>query len=114
MRGPPLLGFVAAPALGISLSSALAQCQQPSLRDQLIGTWSANSWIQAPSDGPRCQGYGANPRGITTFDSRRRFFAMWARPDLPATSLPKPPELTSEEATTLLAGAVGYCGRFDI
>jgi Lipocalin-like domain len=54
-----------------------------SLKEQLLGSWTATSWEQANKDGTKFQRFGANPKGVNMFDANGRFFVMFARADLP-------------------------------
>ena len=58
-------------ALGLPLLAAGAFGQQPSLKEQLVGTWTVVSWEQKKSDGTKLQQFGANPTGIAFFDGGR-------------------------------------------
>ena len=100
-----VLSVGAATALGLGLLSGGAIAQQKSLKDQLVGTWTAVSWVQTRPDGSKLERFGAPPKGINVFEPSGRFFLMYARPDLPKIAANNPSTATPEEAKAILAGS---------
>jgi len=101
-------------ALGLALLPGNAIAQQKSLKDQLIGTWTAVSWDQANKDGSKFQRFGANPKGVNVFDANGRFFVMFARSDLPKIASNNPSTPTPEEAKALAEGSIAYYGTYTV
>ena len=89
-----------------------ATAQEPSLKEQLIGTWMLVSWEQMQPDGTKFRKYGDDPRGFHIFERNGRFFAMMARPDLPKLSAADPQKATPEEARAIMAGSIAYYGTY--
>jgi hypothetical protein len=110
-----ILSLSAITALGLAMlpnSSALTQTK--SLKDQLVGTWTVVSWEQANKDGTKVQRFGANPKGVNTFDADGHFFIMFARPDLPKLASNDPANPTPEEAKAITVGSVAYFGTYTV
>jgi Lipocalin-like domain len=114
MNRRTLLNLSAITALGLAVSSGSAIAQTKSLKDQLVGTWTAVSWEQDVPNGPKFQRYGANPKGVTVFDANGRFFSMTARPDLPKIASNSPSTPTPEEAKAIVGGAIGSFGTYTV
>jgi hypothetical protein len=101
-------------ALGLAWLPGSAVSQQKSLKDQLVGTWTAVSWEQDVANGPKLQRFGANPKGVTVFDANGRVFSMYARPDLPIIASKNPSTPTPEEAKAIVSGSIGYFGTYTV
>ena len=99
-------------ALALLPGSALSQ--QKSLKDQLVGTWNVVSVEQTNKDGTKSQRFGANPKGVYTFDANGRFFVMFVRPDLPKIASNNPTTATPEEAKAIVAGSIAYSGTYTV
>ena len=99
-------------ALALLPGSALSQ--QKSLKDQLVGTWSVVSVEQTNKDGTKSQRFGANPKGVYTFDANGRFIMMFVRPDLPKIASNNPTTATPEEAKAIVAGSIAYSGTYTV
>lgn len=98
--------------LALPLSGALAQTK--SAKDQLVGTWTLVSWEQANKDGTKQQDFGANPKGIASFDADGRFFIMFARPDLPKIASTERTKVTPQEAQAINVGSIAYFGTYSL
>jgi len=109
-----IVGLSAITALGLTLLCGNALAQTKSLKDQLVGTWTAVSWEQDVPNGPKFQRYGANPKGVTVFDANGRFFTITARPDLPKIASGSPSTPTPEEAKAIVSGAIGLFGTYTV
>jgi|SRR5579871_2632522 len=60
-----------------------ASAQQKTLREQLIGAWTLVSDETMPTNGPKRQTFGANPKGILILDAGGRYAMVQGRPDRP-------------------------------
>jgi Lipocalin-like domain len=109
-----ILSLSAITAMGLALLSSSAFAQQKTLKEQLVGTWTAVSWEQDVPNGPKFQRYGANPKGVTVFDANGRFFSITARPDLPKIASNNPSTPTPEEAKAIVSGSIGYFGTYTV
>jgi hypothetical protein len=92
---------------GAALSAGDAMAQQRSLKDQLVGIWTAVSDDFTPANGTKQQRFGANPKGILIFDAGGRYADLGGRPDRPKYKTPGQP--TTEERS---AAAQGFYANF--
>ena len=109
-----ILTISATTVLALALVPSSAVSQQKSLKEQLVGTWTAVSWEQDVANGPKLQRFGANPKGVTVFDANGRVFSMYARPDLPKIASKDPSTPTPEEAKAIVIGSIGYFGTYTV
>jgi len=109
-----IFGLSVIAALGLALLPGSALAQQKSLKEQLVGTWTAASWEQTNKDGTKFQRFGANPKGVNVFDANGRFFVMFARADLPKIASNNPSSPTPEEAKAIAGGAISYFGTYSV
>jgi hypothetical protein len=93
-----ILNIVAITAIGLASPLNSAVSQTKSIKDQLAGTWTLISWEQTNKDGSKQQDFGANPKGVASFDANGRFFVMFARPDLPKIASPDRTKVSPQEA----------------
>jgi len=101
-------------ALGLIVLPGSALAQQKSLKEQLVGTWTAVSWEQANKDGSNLQRFGVYPKGINVFDANGRFFVMFARPDLPKIASRDPMRTTPAESKAIMEGTIAYFGTYSV
>jgi hypothetical protein len=101
-------------ALGLVWLPSGALAQQKSLKEQLVGTWTAVSWEQVNKDGSKLLRFGANPKGVNVFDANGRFFVMFARPDLPKIASRDPSRTTPEESKAIVEGTIAYFGTYSV
>ncbi len=107
-----VLGLSVVAVLGVAVLPGAAQSQ--SLKQQLVGTWTLASWEQDLPNGGKFHRFGANPKGYTVFEASGRFFAMFARPDLPKIASNNPSTPTPEEAKAIVSGAISYYGTYTV
>jgi Lipocalin-like domain len=114
MNRRSILNLSAITALGlvVSLNSAVAQTK--SIKDQLVGNWTLVSWEQVLKDSTKQQNFGANPKGIASFDANGRFFVMFARPDLPKIASTERTKVTPQEAQAINVGSIAYFGTYTV
>ena len=106
------IAMITALGLALPLSGAIAQTK--SVKDQLVGTWTLVSWEQANKDGTKQQDFGANPKGIASFDASGRFFVMFARSDLPKIASTERTKVTPQEAQAINVGSIAYFGTYTV
>ena len=107
-----ILGLSVVTALSVALLPGSAMSQ--GLKQQLVGTWTLTSWEQDVPNGPKFQRFGANPKGYNIFDANGRFYAMFARADLPKIASNNPSNPTPEEAKAIVGGAIAYYGTYTV
>jgi Lipocalin-like domain len=98
--------------LGLALLPGSAPAQQKTLKEQLVGTWTLVSWEQVQKDGTKQQDFGANPKGLASFDGNGRFFVMFARPELPKIASSDRTKVTPQEAQAINVGSIAYFGTY--
>ncbi len=109
-----ILGLSAVMALGLAFLPVSAVSQQKSLRDQLVGTWTAVSWEQTNKDGSKFERFGSNPKGVNVFDADGHFFIMFARSELPKMASNNPSTPTPEDDKGMVGGSVAYFGTYTV
>ena len=102
-------------ALGMSLllGGALGQ-QGPSLREQLIGTWTLASHESVRADGARTPVYGVNPNGIAFFDAHDHFIITVMRADRARYAIDFPTQGTADENKATAQGTMTYFGTYSV
>jgi hypothetical protein len=91
-----------------------AAAQQKTIKEQLIGSWSFISWEQTYPDGRKDPAFGANPKGVNTFEANGRFTLIVLRPDIPATASNDRARMTPEEAMAIARGTAAYYGTYTV
>lgn len=99
-------------ALVLPLLAAGAFGQQPSLKEQLVGTWTIISWEQKKSDGTKLQQFGANPTGIAFFDAAGRYIITVMRSDRAKYASNALWQGTAEENKATADGTQTYFGTY--
>ena len=114
MNRRSILSLSAISAVGFALLPGSAVAQQKTLKELIIGTWSLVFWEQTYHDGRKDQAFGANPKGINTFDASGRFTSIFLRPDLPKLASNDRVKPTPEEAMAIAKGAIVYYGTYTV
>jgi hypothetical protein len=109
-----ILGLSALTALGLVFMPGSAVSQQKSVKDQLVGTWTAVSWEQTNKDGSKLERFGSNPKGVNVFDADGRFFIMFARSELPKMASNNPSSSTPAEDKGIGGGSIAYFGTYTV
>jgi hypothetical protein len=95
MNRRSILSIAAMTVLGLALVPSGGVSQQGTLKEQLVGTWTLVSSDFMPTNGPKRQPFGPNPKGILILDAGGRYAQMTARPDRP--KFKTPGQATTEE-----------------
>jgi len=104
-------------ALGACLSLGslrMAQAQNASVRDQLIGTWSFVETVGYRQDGTKFDVVGANPNGVLIFHPDGHFALLNMRRGRPAFASGNRGNGTEEENRTTVQGSVAYFGTYSV
>jgi hypothetical protein len=96
----------------VVMPTTIACAQQPSLKDQLIGTWTPVSWERVVSNGDKMHPYRTNPRGVVMFDADGRVFVMFAHPALPRIVSNNKTTATPKETQAVMARSIAYFGTY--
>ncbi len=99
-------------ALGLSMMTFDAHGQKPSLKDQLVGTWSLLSWEQKKRDGTGVERYGPSPTGIAFFDAGGRYIITVMRSDRTKYASNARWQGTPEENKATADGTITYFGTY--
>jgi len=78
-----ILRIGTAAAIALTMLSGDATAQQKSLKDQLVGAWTAVSNVQTRPDGSKLEPFTTNPKGAFMFAADGHFAFVLMRPDLP-------------------------------
>ena len=97
-----ILRIGAAAAFALTMLSGAATAQQKSLKDQLVGTWTAVSNVQTRPDGSKLEPFTTNPKGAFMFAADGHFAFVLMRPDLPRLASNDRLKPTAEEAMAAL------------
>ena len=100
--------------LGISLFSGSAFCQQKSLKEQLVGTWTIVSNDNVAPDGTKRQILGPNPNGIFILGADERYALIVVNPARPKFGGKSRLEGTPEENKAAIAGTVASFGAWSV
>jgi hypothetical protein len=100
--GMALLSFALLPSGALS--------QQRSLKDELVGTWTVVSAEQTLPNGTKLQPFGANPKGVLTFDANDTFLSRvrTCRKSRPIVRL----NLTPDEAKAIAEGTFAQVSTY--
>jgi hypothetical protein len=101
-------------ALAFAILPSSAVGQQRSLKDQLVGTWTAVSNVQTRPDGSKLEPFTASPKGIFMFGADGHFAQIIVRPDLPKLASNDRVKPTPEEAMAIALGMIAYFGTYTV
>jgi hypothetical protein len=117
MNAPQIPGASTAAALALSLLPFGAAGQQPSLKEQLVGTWALVSWEQTNTDGTTFQQFGGSPKGVAFFDADGHFIITVMRSDRAKYAIDNFGQLaqaTAEENKATAQGTITYFGTYTV
>jgi len=111
-----ILSISAVTTLGLALLPTSSIAHQKSLKDQLIGTWTAVSSESTAPNGAKDQFYGATPKGILILDAGGQFAQVFARPGRPKLKSASrfSLEATPEELKAVVTGMVASFGTWSV
>jgi hypothetical protein len=100
--------------MGVFLSTSKAAAQQPSIKEQLVGTWMFVSLVRVRPDGSRFDPYGQNPKGIWMFDANGNFAQLLMRSDIPKFAANNREQGTPEENKAVVQGSISTYGTYSV
>ena len=110
-----ILSACVAMALGVaSLVGGVANAQQKSVKDQLVGAWTLVSVIVEAADGSKTEGFGPNPKGVIIFASDGNFSLFQSRAEIPKIAANDRAKATPEEAAAIISGSIAYYGTYSV
>jgi hypothetical protein len=101
-------------AFGSSMMTFDAFAQKPSLKEQLVGTWTLLSWEQKKGDGTKLERYGTSPKGIAFFDEGGRYIITVMRSDRAKYASNALWQGAPEENKETADGTITYFGTYSI
>ena len=117
MKHPSVIGACVATTFGLFLHANSAFGQQPTLKEQLVGTWALVSWQLTKADGSTFQQFGANPKGIAFFDAGGRYIIAVMRSDRAKYAIDNYAQITratAEENRATAQGTITYFGTYSV
>lgn len=101
----------AALMLALPLTSMAAQ---PSLKEQIVGTWTYVSVDLIRADGTREPLFGPNPQGQASFDASGHYILMTARAGQAKFASSNRTEATAEESKATVQATIAHFGRYSV
>jgi len=114
MKHRGVLSTCIAAALGFSLHANSASGQQPSVKEELVGTWMVVSWEQKKNDGTMLRQFGSNPTGMAIFDAGGWYIITVMRSDRAKYASNALWRGTAEENEATANGAQTYFGTYSV
>lgn len=100
--------------VGALASSSPTASQQPSLRQQLIGTWSFVVTAVHRKDGAKTDVFGPNPNGVLMFQPDGHFVLINTRPGRPKYVSGNRVQGTTDEFRETVLGSIAYFGTYAV
>ena len=88
--------------------------QQPSLRQQLIGTWSLVVTAVHRKDGAKADVFGPSPNGVLMFQPDGHFVLINTRPGRPKYASGNRVQGTPDEFRDTVLGSIAYFGTYTV
>jgi hypothetical protein len=116
MRRPVTITLTAGGLLSLAAAygASHALVHNNSIKEQMIGTWSAVAVKNVLEDGRVTQSYGPNPTGSLMLDARGHFSMTLIRSDLPQFSSKNRDMGTPEENQAVVQGTIANFGTYAI
>jgi hypothetical protein len=86
----------------------------PTLKDQIVGTWTYVSVDLVRPDGARVPLFGPNPQGQASFDGNGRYILMTARAGQAKFASTNRMDGTPEENKAVVQGSIAHFGRYTV
>src|SRR5579871_2302587 len=106
------LSAIAALGLALSAGPAAAAKEGKIKPKQLVGTWTLVANENTKPDGSKVDVYGANAKGILTFDKSGHYTLIIVRADLPKFAAGATNQGTADENKAVLAGMIASFGTY--
>jgi lipocalin-like protein len=107
-----LVTVVLAGVLGVgilAITGGATAAQQPTLRQQIVGTWTLVSVVTN-----NVEAFGPNPVGVAMFDNNGHFVLVEMRRDLPKFASNNRNTGTPEENKAVVQGSIAQFGTYSI
>ena len=97
---------------GLALTTSSAVVHQESLKEQMLGTWTAVAVHNVLEDGSEVQSYGSNPSGVLMLNAQGHFSLILIRSDLPKFASNNRDAGTPEENKSVVQGSLANYGTY--
>jgi len=114
MNRTQIVGFSAALMLAIVMAPTGAVSQQPTLKQQLVGTWTLVSIIATDKAGGKSDRRGPNPKGMLIFEADGHFSLLTSRSDIPNFKIDNVNQGTAEEYKAVMTGMIANVGTWSV
>ena len=105
-----LVTVVLAGVLGVGILAVTGTAaQQPTLRQQIVGTWTLVSSVNN-----NVESFGPNPLGVAMFDNNGHFVNVLMRRDLPKFASNNRNTGTPEENKAVVQGSIAQFGTYSV
>ncbi|MTW11745.1 hypothetical protein GM658_14155 [Pseudoduganella eburnea] len=105
--------WIASAALMLALPSA-SMAAQPSLKEQIVGTWTYVSVDLIRADGTREALFGPDPQGQASFDANGRYILMTSRAGQARFASSNRMEATPEESKAVVQATIAHFGSYSV
>lgn len=106
-------GILLAMAILLGTTMSGVSSAQQSLKEQIVGTWSAVSQY-VEQDGKKLEPFGSEPKGIVVYDTHGRFVLVLQRASLPKFASENRLTGTAEENKAIVQGSIAYFGTYSV
>jgi hypothetical protein len=114
MHGRNILGVAATFVLGLALVPGVANAQQKSIKDQLVGAWTLLLVDGVNTDGTHVPAYGPNPIGTLMFSPTGRYALEIMRADRALFASNNQDTGTAAENKAEATGTLSYFGTYTV
>lgn len=101
-------------ALWVVVAGGAAGAPQPTLGEQLVGTWLLVSSTNTRADGSTIDTFGSGPKGVYVFDHNGHVSLIQVRSDLPKFAANNRTLGTAEENKAVILGSIAYFGTYTV
>jgi hypothetical protein len=107
-----MLATYAVASLGFAVAATNAAAQQPSLDEQLIGSWMIVSATTVRPDGTKFDTFGPDPKGLQIFERGGRTSAIIVGSNLPKFASNNRAAGTADENQAVIQRSVAFFGPY--
>jgi hypothetical protein len=97
---------------GFAVAATTAPAQQPSLEEQLIGSWMIVSAVTIRPDGTKTDTFGPDPKGLQIFEKGGRTSAIIVGSNLPKFASNNRAAGTADENKAVIQRSVAFFGPY--
>jgi hypothetical protein len=98
----------------VAVSIGVADTQQRSIKDDIVGAWSLVAVSAELADGSKGEPFGTNPKGIIIFTPDGHFALFQSRSELPRIASNDRTKAAPDEAARIVGGSIAYYGTYSV